>query len=89
MPTATNVNDIAGWEGDDGAKMYLLTPARAGRTHVIVATVDTEAGMQTFVFSAGDDGALPTSGDALSAHPGVVDHADVLRRFGYELEGSK
>jgi hypothetical protein len=81
---ATKVKEISGWTGD--AALYRLDEPHEGADHVIVsATVAMLSGPETYIFPASAEGEVTDWGELEGSFRGGLDHAEALRRAGYQL----
>jgi hypothetical protein len=84
---ATLVKRLDGWTGD--ARLYRLDPPTTTGKYVIVsATAAPFSGPETYIFAAREDGECEDYGELDGSYRGGLDHAEALRRAGYELMGA-
>jgi len=95
---ATFVRSLSGFAGDASlyrvephvkwAKEYDATcnPVYADTEYVIVSTVTVEyTGPETYIFLASEEGKVTFWGELRCSYRGGLDHAEALRRAGYEV----
>lgn len=89
MKTATLVQKLNGWQGD--ARHYKLSePIKDydGNQHsnvIVSAVVAPYTGPETYIFPATEAGVPVNHGELDGSFRGGLDHAEALRRAGYEV----
>ena len=90
METAVEINTKLkdkGFIGD--ARLYRLTAPLEGYDYVVVSALsfnDSGAIDETYIFGSDDEGNVLNWGELPGSLRGTLDHAEVLREAGYEIE---
>ena len=83
MGTATLIRDhLARFSGH--AALYRLEPPLDGNELVAVSAT-SRFGCETYIFPANDRGEVTDWGELDGSYRGGLDHAEALRRAGYEI----
>jgi len=94
MNKAIRIKRLPSWRGD--AALYKVEPPLDGNEHVVVSAVDLALRfptygdprpmqIETYIFPADEHGEVLDYGELSGSMKGTLDHAEALRRAGYEV----
>lgn len=66
------------------ASLYHLTEPLEGFEYVVVSSITTIVGPETFIFGADKEGVIQDWNDLPGSLRGSLEHSDALSRAGYE-----